>query len=66
MSDTSREMQRQYDRMIRELSPQERFRRGLALTRLSREMCLAGLAATNPHLTAEELQSHLRDRLYGT
>lgn len=63
-SDTTIEMQQEYDRRWRALSPEERFTKGLALIHASRQMLIAGIRAQRPELTGEELKRVLLETLY--
>ena len=63
--DTSDEVQKKYDDVIRALSPSERFLRGLSLTAFARRMCLEGLKARYPEASEAELRIKFFDTLYG-
>ncbi len=65
-SDTSHEIQRVYDQKILELSGEERFLRGMELTRLSREMCRQGLSDQYPSLNEQNKKRHFFERVYGS
>ena len=63
-SDTATEMQQEYDRRWRALSPEDRFLKGLALIHASRQMLIAGIRSRQPNLTGEELNRVLLETLY--
>lgn len=64
LSDTTPEIQAEYDRRWQLLTPSDRFQRGLALIRLSRDMMVAGFKARHPELTPPQLKQNLRKFLY--
>lgn len=51
--------------MIRSLTEQERFRRGLSLTHFGREVCLSEIRKKNPQATPQEIKILFFQRLYG-
>ena len=63
-SDTTVEAQKTYDEMVRRLSDEERFLRGLSLTHFSREMCLSGLKDRFPTLSTNGLRIKFFDQVY--
>lgn len=62
--DTTPEAQRIYDDLWRNLSPQERFQKGLDLIDLSRALLFAGFRSRYPDLSEEELVNVIIKRLY--
>lgn len=64
-NDTSPAVQQLYDELWRRLTPEERFRRGLALIAASRAMLVAGLRANFPQDSEDAFRSRLCVQLYG-
>lgn len=63
-SDTSPDVEKEYDERWKKLSPEDRFLKGLSLIALSRKMLIAGLEARYPDRSSEELKQLLRKQLY--
>ncbi len=63
-SDTSPEIQKQYDDLWRGLSCEERFLKGLQWIQFNREFLLAGIRARFPNLTEKQLRQELWRELY--
>lgn len=64
-SDTSPDVEKEYDERWKQLSPEDRFLKGLSLIALSRKMLMAGLEARHPGLSPEDLKQLFRKQLYG-
>lgn len=62
--DTTKDMQKIYDQKIRQLSEEERFRKGLSLTHLCREIALAEIQNQHHSLTPQEIKIKFRKLLY--
>ena len=63
--DTSPEQQREYFRLLRELTPRGRLLVASAATRRMRQMALAGVRMRNPGATEAQLRAELTRLLYG-
>lgn len=68
MRDTTEVANRRYHELLRERAPHERLAQAMALSKLSkmtRELAMAGLRSRHPDASAEELRIRLAVRLYG-
>jgi len=63
--DTSDEIQKIYDEKVRRLTEEERFLRGLSLTRFCREICLSHIREGNPDLNPGEIKAKFFEDIYG-
>lgn len=65
MRDTPPAASRRYYELLRERAPHERLAQAMALTKMTRELAMAGLRSRHPEASAEELRIRLAVRLYG-
>lgn len=65
MRDTSEAASRRYHELLRGRAPHERLAQAMALSKMTRELAMAGLRARHPDASAEELRVRLVVRLYG-
>jgi hypothetical protein len=63
--DTSPAAQRRYDELLRRQSPRDLARQMGSLTRMVRDLALAGIRAEHPDAKPQELRVRLTVRLYG-
>lgn len=63
--DTPALFQAKYDQLWQQLSPGERFQKGMTLIALSRQLLMAGLKTRHPNLNPAQLAAALRQYLYG-
>lgn len=63
--DTIADAQAMYDAVIRNLSEEQRFLKGLSLTRFARQMCFWGIRDRHPDLTEKELRREFFEVVYG-
>lgn len=63
--DTTADAQTMYDAMIRNLSEEERFLKGLSLTHFARQMCYWGIRNRYPGLADKELRREFFELVYG-
>jgi hypothetical protein len=65
MEDTSEAARRRYHELLRERAPHERLAQAMALSRMTRELAMAGLRSRHPTASPAELDVRLAVRLYG-
>jgi hypothetical protein len=65
MRDTSEAANRRYHELLRARAPHERLAQAMALSRMTRELAMAGLRSRHPTASAAELDVRLAARLYG-
>lgn len=67
VQDTSTKAQTRYFELLRNAGPQKRLEICLSLSRVTRELAIAGIKQSHPHriLSEEELREKLAERLYG-
>lgn len=65
MSDTQAAARRRYFALLRNKSPEERFRLTAALIQSTRELTEVGIRRRHPDLGEGELERALAERLYG-
>lgn len=65
MRDTSEAASRRYHELLRACAPHERLAQAMALTKMTRELAMAGLRARHPDASDAELRVRLAVRLYG-
>ena len=65
MRDTSEAASRRYHELLRERPPYERLAQAMALSKMTRELAMAGLRSRHPDASADELRVRLAVRLYG-
>ena len=65
MRDTAEAASRRYHELLRTRAPYERLAQAMALTRMTRELAMAGLRSRHPDASPEELRVRLAVRLYG-
>ncbi|MBI4211775.1 MAG: hypothetical protein HY540_03975 [Deltaproteobacteria bacterium] len=63
--DTDPSAQKIFDQMIRQLSDEERFFRGLSLTHFSRSLCLSGIQDRHAAASSDEIKILFFEHLYG-
>lgn len=65
MEDTSAKASRRYHDLLRARAPYERLAQAVALTKMVRDLAIAGIKARHPHADAAEIRVRLAVRLYG-
>jgi hypothetical protein len=65
MLDTGAEASRRYHELLRARAPHERLAQALALTKMVRELAVAGIRSRHPDASPEEVRVRLAVRLYG-
>lgn len=65
MLDTPPEARAKYYEMLARLTPEQRARKVAGLGRAARELALAGIRASRPDATRDEVELELVVRLYG-
>jgi hypothetical protein len=65
MNDTSVKASRRYHDLLRARAPHERLAQAVALTKMVRELAVAGIKARHPNADASEIRVRLAVRLYG-
>lgn len=65
MRDTTERANRRYHELLRARAPHERLAQAMALTKMTRELAMAGLRARHPDASPEELRVRFVVRLYG-
>jgi len=63
-SDTHPDVERHFDELWRNLSMEERFRKGIVWIQWSRALLLAGLRARFPDFSEEQIRKKLAQELY--
>jgi len=63
--DTDTETQKVYDDLVRGLTDEERFSRGIGLIHFARQMCLAGIQDRFPGIGPGDLKVRLFEAVYG-
>jgi hypothetical protein len=65
MNDTGEEANRRYHELLRAQAPLERLAQAVALTKLVRDLAIAGIKARHPDADEAEVRVRLAVRLYG-
>ena len=65
MRDTTEAASRRYHELLRARAPHERLAQAMALSKMARELAMAGLRARHPDASPAELRVRLAVRLYG-
>jgi hypothetical protein len=65
MRDTTDAASRRYHELLRETPPHVRLAQAMALSKMTRELALAGLRSRHPDASPAELRVRLVVRLYG-
>jgi len=63
--DTAPEANRRYHELLRERAPYERLAQAMALTKMVRELAVAGIRTRHPDADEAEVRVRLAARLYG-
>lgn len=65
MLDTPPAQRERYYAMLRAMTPQQKAEKVVSLSRMTRELALAGLRREDPQASEEQLGRRLAERMYG-
>ena len=65
MNDTGEKANRRYHELLRAQAPHERLAQAVALTKMVRDLAIAGIKARHPDADDAEVRVRLAVRLYG-
>lgn len=65
MNDTGAKASRRYHELLRSRAPHERLAQALALTKMVRDLAIAGIKSRHPDADDAEIRVRLAVRLYG-
>lgn len=65
MDDTGEKANRRYHELLRARAPHERLAQAVSLTKMVRDLAVAGIKSRHPAADADEIRIRLAVRLYG-
>ena len=64
-ADTSPDMQKKYDELLKGLSPEDRFLKGMSFIAFCHSCLIAGFKAKFPELSEKDLKRTIIEQVYG-